>query len=79
MRSAYNEVKIFNKCLRYVYRVRKAYGLSRVIRVSKQSGTPKLFIFHYSMTDVSGVVDTVKQKVKEQTGVMLECEVLIMK
>ena len=31
------------------------------------------------MTDVSGVVDTIKQKVKEQTGVMLECEVLIMK
>ena len=31
------------------------------------------------MMDVSGVVDTVKQKVKEQTGVMLECEVLIMK
>lgn len=29
--------------------------------------------------DVMGVVDTVKQKVKEQTGVTLECEVLIMK
>ena len=29
--------------------------------------------------DVMGVVETVKQKVKEQTGVMLECEVLIMK
>ena len=28
--------------------------------------------------DVMGVVDTVKQKVKEQTGVTLECEVLIM-
>ncbi len=49
------------------------------LRVSKQNGTPELFIFHYSMMDVSGVVDTVKQKVKEQTGVMLECEVLIMK
>ena len=31
------------------------------------------------MTDVCCVVDTIKQKVKEQTGVMLECEVLIMK
>ena len=29
--------------------------------------------------DVMGVVDIVKQKVKEQTGVMLECEMLIMK
>ena len=29
--------------------------------------------------DVMGVVDIVKQKVKEQTGVTLECEVLIMK
>ena len=29
--------------------------------------------------DVMGVVDIVKQKVKEHTGVMLECEVLIMK
>ena len=28
--------------------------------------------------DVMGVVDTVKQEVKEQTGVTLECEVLIM-
>ena len=29
--------------------------------------------------DVMGVVDIVKQRVKEQTGVTLECEVLIMK
>ncbi|MFR4022944.1 MAG: hypothetical protein ACLTZI_07955 [[Eubacterium] siraeum] len=29
--------------------------------------------------DVMGVVEIVKQRVKEQTGVTLECEVLIMK
>ena len=32
-----------------------------------------------TFNDVMGVVDIVKQRVKEQTGVTLECEVLIMK
>ena len=53
-----------------------------------------LFIIHYSLkrkngagkgtqmktefADVMGVVDIVKQRVKEQTGVTLECDMLIM-